>query len=122
VDKVLTLEVEFISFIPVSPNSKNLTCTLLDGNDVGQGNTCDFAILVGVFVAFQIDVHMHFQNAVAIILNGRHALFFGLLLLDVIQVIGWVTQLDITVKPSFFELGHLVLGFAHYMCNTLRSL
>ena len=121
-DKVLTLEVEFISFIPVSPNCKNLTRTLLHGDDVGQGNACNFAILVGVFVAFQIDVYMHFQNAVAIILNGGHALFFGLLLLNVVQLVGWITQLDIAVETSLFELGYLILGLAHYMCNTLRSL
>ena len=66
-----------------------------------------------MFVPFQVNLNMHFQHTEAVVLDGRHAIFFGLLLLDIVKFVAGVAQINITVKPAVLELEDFVFGLTH---------
>ena len=48
-----------------------------------------------VLETFEVQVDVHLQHAVAIVTDRRHAGFFGFLLLNVVQLLGRLTKLDV---------------------------
>ena len=122
VDKVLALEVQDVAFIPISPNSQNFACALLDSHNVWQRYASQSALLVGIFMPGQVQIDMHLKDAIAVVLDRRHASLLGLLLLNVVQLIRGVAQVHVHVEPSLNQLGHLVLGLTHDVRDPLGSL
>ena len=117
-NKVLALDVQRVIFVPIAADSQNSACALLNGHHIRQGNPRLFFLLVLVFKTGQVQVNVKLKNAEPVILNRRHALLFGLLLLNVVQLKTWLTQLHITIEPSILQLQYFVLSLTHHMRNT----
>ena len=83
VHKVLTLKLELVVLVPIPTNGQDFACALLDGHHIWQCNTRRLAVLL-MLKPHEVQHDMHLQHAVAIILNRRHAVFFSLLLLNVV--------------------------------------
>jgi hypothetical protein len=84
--------------------AKTLLVPFLNSHHVRQGNACLLTFLICVLVPGQVQVNVHLQDTEAVIVDSRHALLFSFLLLNVVQLMGWLAQVHITVEPSFLQL------------------
>ena len=65
---------------------------------------------------------MHLINGVSVVVCKRIPAFFGLFLLDIGVVRHWITQWDISIEPGGLKFDQLVLGFTHYVRDSLSAL
>jgi hypothetical protein len=122
-DEVLALEMKFVFFIPVTANCQNFPVPFSIRNDVGQGYTG----LRRVCWCFRSPCSRSRRSSQerdsGRLGDGGHALLFGFLLLDVVQLILMGSpNFNFTVEARLLQLEHIVLGLAHHMGNTLGSL
>ena len=122
VDEVLSLDVEFVSFIPIPPNSQNSLRALLDGHDVRQSDPSRLTVFVFVLEPRQVKEDVHLKDAIAVVTDAGEAHLLGLLLLNVVKLVARLTKLHITVEPSLHQTHHFLLGLTHDVCDALGVL
>ena len=121
VDKVLSLESEFIVFFPVAADGQHVIGPFYKGNYVWQCNASLFSVTVFVFVAVQVQVNVALKDDVALVVQVTEPGLLVLGFLDVGLLLGRIGQLDVAVEPSFLELHDLVLGLAHHMGDAVAG-
>ena len=62
VDKIVPTHLQFVVFVPVSANTDHLEAVFDHGDDVGQADFGDFAVIVLVFKAWNVQIHLHFKQ------------------------------------------------------------
>ena len=112
---MLALVVVFVVLLPVTADGQTLHAAFFDRNDVRQGNTSGFAVVICVLEAFEVQVDVDFQQFVAIIGRGAEAHLLGDLFLYVIERIVGFAQLNISVETRHLQFAHVVFGFTHHM-------
>ena len=93
--KVLTLELEFVVFVPVAADGQNFGRRTVDGDHIRQCN------LILIFVAGQIVVNAHLQHLVAVVLAQTEALVLRFALLNIREERLRLTQVGITVEARY---------------------
>ena len=119
--EVLALEVEFVFFIPIPPDGQNFVGALLNRNHVRQGDARHLALLISVLKPLEVQVHVHLQQPEPVIVQRRQTHLFGLLFLNIVQLVRWLADVYVHVEPSLHELGHFILGLTHNVRNPLRA-
>ena len=120
--EVLSLGFELVVFIPIPPNSQNLAGALLHSDDVRQRDARHLTVFVLVLKPNEVQVNVHLKHAEPIVIDGRHARLFSLLLLNVVQLVARLAQLHVHVEPSGYQLEQVILGFTHHMRYPLGRL
>ncbi len=102
-DKMLSFLFLRVVGVPITPDTKACFGSLLDGNNVWQGDACRIAVFVHIFVSGEVQLDVHFQNLVSIILSGGKTEFLGDFLLNIVLSIERFAQILVHIEAGYLQ-------------------
>ena len=113
---MVALELLLVIGVPVAPDSQNSGGCFVEGNHVGQRHVS--VVIVAVLVVFDHQVDVHLKQLVPVIGLGAEAQLLRDLLLDLVEGVGRLANIGVTVEPVTLQLLQLVRGLPHHMGDT----